>query len=159
MLICQLDQAYQGAIYSIYLSCNMNIYLDIDGVILANDLQPAKHAKEFIKYITDNHTVYWLTTHCHGDADYTVNFINRLFDVETISMLKKIKPTDWKTFKTEAINFSSTFIWIEDDLFDVEKEYLRKHNVFDRWIEVDLSKNLNQLLKIITILKNINSGR
>lgn len=44
----------------------MNIYLDIDGVILANDKQPALHAKEFLKYITDNYPTYWLTTHCKG---------------------------------------------------------------------------------------------
>lgn len=58
----------------------MNIYLDIDGVILANDKQPAKFAKEFLKFITDNYDVYWLTTHCKGDADYSVNFINRFFE-------------------------------------------------------------------------------
>ena len=45
----------------------MNIYLDIDAVILANDKQPALHVKEFVKYLTDNYPVFWLTTHCKGE--------------------------------------------------------------------------------------------
>lgn len=127
----------------------MNIYLDIDGVILANDKQLADYAKEFLKYITDNHVVYWLTTHCKGDADYTVNFMSRFFDVEMISLLKKIKPTRWNVSKTEAINFSVPFLWFDDQLFDFEKEDLIKHNALNSWIELDLAKNVNQLMSII----------
>ncbi|MFH1601630.1 MAG: hypothetical protein ABIB61_01600 [Candidatus Shapirobacteria bacterium] len=132
----------------------MNIYLDIDGVILANDLQPARHAKKFIKFLTDNFDVYWLTTHCKGDADYTVNHIARFFDIETIGMLKKIKPTNWETAKTEAIDFSKPFFWFDDDLFDFERKDLEKHNALKGWIEVDFSKNLDQLLEFIEFLKD-----
>ncbi|MFH0767415.1 MAG: hypothetical protein V1920_04925, partial [Bacillota bacterium] len=131
----------------------VNIYLDIDGVILANDQQPAKHAKKFLQYITENHTVYWLTTHCKGDADYTVNFINRFFDVETLTFLKKIKPTNWSMSKTEAIDFSKPFLWLDDQLFDFEKEDLIKHNALKNWVELDLGKNVNQLLNNIEDIK------
>ena len=127
----------------------MNIYLDIDGVILANDLQKAKHSEEFIKFITDTHDVYWLTTHCKGDAEYTVNHISRYFKPETIEHLKKIKPTNWQTNKTEAINFNELFLWFDDQLFDSEKDELDCRNALERWIEVDLSKNVNQLKDII----------
>lgn len=127
----------------------MNIYLDIDGVILDNDLQPANYAKEFLKYITDNHTFYWLTTHCKGDADHTVNFLSGFFDIETINILKKIKPTNWNTSKTEAIDFNAPFLWFEDQIFDFEKADLVKHGVLNSWVEIDLSKNPNQLLDII----------
>ena|SRR3989344_3826031 len=106
----------------------MNIYLDIDGVILANDVQQAKYAKELLKYIIDNHTVYWLTTHCNGDASYTVNFVCRFFDTETINMLKKIKPTNWTTSKTEAIDFNVPFLWFDDQIFNFEKADLVKHS-------------------------------
>lgn len=127
----------------------MNIYLDIDGVILANDLQKAKHSEEFIKFLTDNHNVYWLTTHCKGDAEYTVNFISRFFDADTIETLKKIKPTNWNTLKTEAIDYEAPFLWFDDQLFDSEKDELDCRNLLDRWIEVDLSKNVDQLKDII----------
>jgi hypothetical protein len=128
----------------------MNIYLDIDGVILTSDLHPAKYAKEFLKFVTDNHIVYWLTTHCKGDASFTVNFVSRFFDKETITSLRKIIPTNWTTSKTEAINFNATFLWLEDHIFDYEKEDLIKHGVLERWIEIDLSKNSNQLLDLVT---------
>src|SRR3990167_10498298 len=108
----------------------MKIYLDIDGVILANDLQKAKHAEEFLKYLTDNHHVYWLTTHCKGDAEYTVNHISRYFEPETIEVLKKIKPTNWQTNKTEAINFKEPFLWFDDFLFEAEKTDLLENNVY-----------------------------
>lgn len=137
----------------------MNIYLDIDGVILANDQQPSKHAKEFLKHITDNHTVYWLTTHCKGDADYTVNHINRFFDIETIGYLKKIKPTDWRTWKTEAINFDEPFLWLDDQIFDFELKDLKKHNASKNWIEINLSKNVDQLKNIIEDLKSLSAQK
>lgn len=127
----------------------MDIYLDIDGVILANDLQKAKHSEKFIKYLTDNHDVFWLTTHCKGDAEYTVNFVSRFFDPQTIDLLKKIKPTNWDTLKTEAIDFDKPFLWFDDQLFDSEIDELECRNALDRWIEVDLSKNVNQLKDII----------
>lgn len=132
----------------------MNVYLDIDGVILANEGQSANYAKEFIKYLTDNHSVYWLTTHCKGDADYTVNHINRFFDIETIDLLKIIKPTNWNTWKTEAIDFTKPFIWFDDQVFDFEKKDLEKHNALSNWIKVDLSKNEEQLKDLINTLNN-----
>jgi hypothetical protein len=137
----------------------MNIYLDIDGVILANDQQPSKHAKEFLKHITDNHIVYWLTTHCKGDADYTVNHINRFFDIETIGYLKKIKSTDWKTWKTEAINFNEPFLWLDDQIFDFELKDLEKHNALENWIKINLSKNVDQLKDIIEDLKKLSTQK
>ena len=123
----------------------VNIYLDIDGVILANDHQPAKYADEFIKYIVGHHTVYWLTTHCRQRENYTIPLLTRFFTKETMEYLKKIKPTYWNMFKTEVIDFSQPFLWFEDDLFEEEKNELMKHNVFDNWIQVDLRKNENIL--------------
>lgn len=52
----------------------MNIYLDIDGVILANDLHKSNYADEFIKHLVNKYPVYWLTTHCKGDAMFQFSF-------------------------------------------------------------------------------------
>ena len=132
----------------------MNIYLDIDGVILANDQQLANYAKEFLKYITDNHTVYWLTTHCKGNVEYTINFLSRYLDIKTIKILKKIRPTNWDLSKTEVIDFKKPFLWFDDYLFNFEKEDLIKHNALENWIEIDLSTNQNQLLDLINNFPN-----
>jgi hypothetical protein len=127
----------------------MNIYIDIDGVIMANDKQPALHLKEFLQYITDNYSVYWLTTHCKGDSNFTVHHLSQWLDAETLTILSKIKATNWDYSKTEAIDFKTPFLWFDDYLFDFEKEDLIKHNSLKSWVEIDFSKNVNQLKDII----------
>ena len=128
-----------------------NIYLDIDGVLLANDLNPANHASEFLKYVLEKfpESTYWLTTHCQGDASVPIQHIGHLFDNETVELMKKIKPTSWNLAKTRAIDFSKPFLWFDDDLFYEEKESLIEHDLLDNWIEVDLSKNPDQLQNFI----------
>jgi hypothetical protein len=123
----------------------MNIYLDIDGVLLAKDLSVANHASEFVKYMVKNYPVYWLTTHCKGDAMFTVRFFERFFDKETIDIMRMIRPTNWEILKTEAIDFSKPFLWFDDYLFGKEIEVLKEKNCLDSWICVDLKKNDNQL--------------
>lgn len=122
-----------------------NIYLDIDGVLLANDKNPAKHADEFIKFVVENYPVYWLTTHCKGPDHYCEELLSRFFSEETMKYIRQIKPTGWNTWKTEAIDFSSPFLWFDDDLFEKEREALEKHGVLENWIEVDIRKNEDAL--------------
>jgi hypothetical protein len=132
-----------------------NIYLDIDGVLLANEQNPANYAPEFLKYVLTNYpnSTYWLTTHCQGDASVPVQRFGHLFDAETVALMGRIKPTSWDTAKTEAIDFSKPFLWCDDDLFSEEILTLQKHNAMDRWIEIDLAKNENQLLDVLNYLK------
>lgn len=131
----------------------MNIYLDIDGVLLANELYPAMHAAEFIKYVLTNYpnTTYWLTTHCQGDASRPVRDIADKFDEATVELLKMIKPTVWldSSAKTDAIDFTEPFLWFDDDLFINERETLIKHGVLENWIEVDLQKDPDALGKFL----------
>jgi len=53
----------------------MNIYLDIDGVLITKNGQPALGVVEFLTYLTKNHTVYWLTTHCRGGESNAVEYL------------------------------------------------------------------------------------
>lgn len=128
-----------------------NIYLDIDGVLLANDLNPANHVSEFLKYVLEKYpdSTYWLTTHCQGDASVPIQHIGHLFDTKTVELMKKIKPTSWDLAKTRAIDFKVPFLWFDDDLFYEEKQSLIEHKLLDNWIQVDLSKNPNQLSNFI----------
>lgn len=129
----------------------MNIYLDIDGVLLANDLNPANHANDFLRYVLGEYpdSTYWLTTHCNGDPSVPVSHIGHLFEPDVLELMNKIKPTKWETAKTRAIDFSKPFLWFDDDLFYEEKQTLLKHNVLDNWIEVNLTQDHNQLSKFI----------
>lgn len=129
----------------------MNIYLDIDGVLLVNDKKIANYSKELIKYLVKNHNVYWLTTHCRGNSLYTTNLLKKFFDKETIKYIEKIKETYWEVNKTEAIDFSKPFLWFDDDLFKEEKEELIKNNCLNSWVEINLNKDKNQLKKYLEI--------
>lgn len=127
----------------------MDIYLDIDGVLLTKYKQPANHVKEFLEYVTEKYSTYWLTTHCKGDAEYTINQISQYFDDQVLAVMKKIKPTNWNLSKTEAIDFSRSFLWFDDYIFDFEKVELIKTNALKNWVLVDLVKNPDQLMYLI----------
>ncbi len=128
----------------------MNIYLDIDGVIMANDKRVSMYSHEFVDHLVNKYPVYWLTTHCKGDASYTINHLKMFFNSETIKLFEKIKPTNWDILKTDAIDFSQPFLWFDDDLFTEEKQILRQHGCFDSWVQIDLGKDENQLKKYLT---------
>ena len=72
-----------------------DIYLDIDGVLIASGSRPANYASEFIEYLLKSYpdTTYWLTTHCNGDASRPIKNIGHLFDEETVELMKQIKPS------------------------------------------------------------------
>ena len=123
----------------------MNIYLDINGVLLTKDLQPAKHLNKFLTYITGNFNVYWLTTHCKGDATATIQYLANHLDDDLIKLAKKIHPTNWSTLKTEAIDWNTPFLWFDDYLLETEKNELSMHNALNNWIKIDLSKSENAL--------------
>ena len=129
----------------------MNVYLDIDGVLVANERFAANGAEEFLDYVLGRFpdTTYWLTTHCQGDANLPIKHIGHLFNTKTVELMRKIKPTTWKIAKTEAINFSQPFLWFDDDLFDDERHELIEHNVLDSWVGVDLAKDQDALKKFI----------
>lgn len=133
-----------------------NIYLDIDGVILANEENLAIGASEFIKFATDNFDVYWLTTHCmDGNPTHAIEYVQRATNENLRPYLEKLKPTSWSLAKTEAIDFTQPFLWYDDDCFSGEKIDLQKNKVFNSWIEVNLAKYPDQLTQEIKLLKSL----
>jgi len=61
--------------------------------------------------------------------------------------------------KTEAIDFSQPFIWFDDQVFEFEKEQLRKNNSLNSWINVDLRENPNHLKDILELFKDLNKKK
>lgn len=96
---------------------------------------------EFLQHITPKHEVYWLTTHCKGDASYTLNYLARFLDKEILEILKSVKATTFNTLKTETIDFSEDFIWLDDYLFNSEINELKNRGKLDSWIKIDLKAN------------------
>ncbi len=125
-----------------------NLYLDIDGVLLTKQGVSAPHIVEFLKFATDNFDCYWLTTHCDGDPTPAFLYLVGRLPSEAIPYLEKIKPTKWKLWKPEAIDFTKDFYWLDDYAFDGDRKILAEHQALEKLITVDLKANPNQLLDI-----------
>lgn len=125
----------------------MNIYLDIDGVLLANENALAPHAEEFLSTILEKYpeTTYWLTTHCWRGENRAAEILLPHLSPELSERIKLIKPTEWDEAKTDAIDFTKPFLWFDDDLYPDEKVALKKHSKLDSWVQVSLERFPNQL--------------
>ena len=132
----------------------MNIYLDIDGVLLANEKSAANYADEFLQAVLAAYpdSTYWLTTHNWRGENRTKEVLAPHLRPETVPLLDKIKPSVWNEMKTDGINFSEKFIWLDDDLWEDELKVLERHNTTDNFILIDLKKDPNQLKTIAELL-------
>lgn len=132
----------------------MNIYLDIDGVLLANESHAAEYADEFLQTVLREYpeTTYWLTTHNWKGENRAKEVLAPYLQPETVTLLDKIKPTFWNEMKTEGIDFTQKFLWLDDDLWDDELKELEKHDATDNFIMIDLNKDPDQLKTILELL-------
>ena len=132
----------------------MNVYLDIDGVLLANENNAANYADEFLQAVLAAYpdSTYWLTTHNWRGENRTKEVLAPHLRPETVPLLDKIKPSVWNEMKTDGINFSEKFIWLDDDLWQDELKVLERHNATDNFILIDLKKNPDQLKDIAEII-------
>jgi len=133
---------------------NMNVYLDIDGVILTKrDMKPPPHLKDFLEYITNHFDVYWLTAHCKGDVFCTLTYLKRNLPEPLVALLGNIKATTWDSLKTEAIDFSKDFLWFDDYYLPREYRILKERGKASSLVKIDLQRNPHQLLEITNWLK------
>lgn len=133
-----------------------NIYLDIDGVLLANEKTAANYADEFIRTVLDlyPYTTHWLTTHCWRGENHVQEVLGPYLRPETLPLLDKIKPTEWGKEKTDAIDFNKSFKWFDDDLYEKERAILEQSDALEGWVEIDLAKDPDQLAQVIVDLQN-----
>ncbi|MGI4872982.1 MAG: hypothetical protein ACRYFX_17615 [Janthinobacterium lividum] len=128
------------------------LYLDIDGVLLtARHTQAAPGVDEFVEFVTQHFACYWLTTHCKGDSAPTLRYLASFLPPATLEKLRAVQPTTWDTLKTEAIDVTADFYWLDDRPFQAEIAYLQTHGVADRLRVVDL----NRVGELLTISQRI----
>jgi hypothetical protein len=120
------------------------LYLDIDGTLMKRG-EPAAWVAEFLWFAVSNFDCFWLSTHCQGDAKAVFLYLVGKLPSETVPSLEKIKATSWDTMKTDAIDFGIDFYWLDDNLFDAERDVLAQHGALDRHIRIDLDRNPDQL--------------
>ena len=132
----------------------MNIYLDIDGVLLANDYASANFADDFLTFVLRHFpdSTYWLTTHCWRGQYRAVEVLRPHLKPATVRLLKNVKPTEWNDLKTDGINFKTPFFWYDDDLFEEEKVILAHYGATACHRPIDLGRDPNQLMDEITYL-------
>ena len=130
----------------------MNIYLDIDGVLITNGGQPSPHIYEFLKYVTTEYNCIWLTTHCRdGNVENPYNYLSDVLP-DCKEFLKKIKPTTWDILKTEGIDFDQDFIWLDDYLMQSEEKILEEKKVIHNFYKINLKENPRQLMEVLESL-------
>jgi len=135
-----------------------NLYLDIDGVLLTvKHTQAAPGVDEFVDFVTRHFTCYWLTTHCKGDSAPALRYLSNFLKPATVEKLRQaVRPTNWDTLKTEAIDLASDFYWLDDSPFQAEIAYLKSNTVADRLLIVNLSqpRALAEVLGKLNLLNN-----
>lgn len=118
----------------------MNIYLDIDGVILGTK-SPREDIISFIEYILEHYpdNTYWLTTHCRNGVNRAAECLRQSgFPEDLVARMDRIiKPTTWEVMKTEAIDMDQDFIWFDDNLFETERKILEANYVLDGYYRMD----------------------
>jgi hypothetical protein len=136
------------------------LYLDVDGVLLGkakpDDIQIclAKHSVEFLKYCLNHFECYWFTTQCKdGDTTNVLALLGRYAENAVMKLATKIKPVKWVTLKTKVIDSRTSFYIVDDQLLWSETEWLKQHNLLERWIQVDTRKNPDDLKRAVSELE------
>lgn len=129
----------------------IDIYLNIDGVVLTKDHRPARHAPEFLEYVISNHpeSTYWLTDDSQENADALVQRISHMFDSKTNELLRKIETKLHTGSQAWAIDFTRPFLWLDVDKYPEERQSLRLSGLEDNFIPIDLARDTQQLGKLV----------
>lgn len=134
----------------------MNIYLDIDGVLLANDKEASRYADEFLHAVLKKYpdSTYWLTTHNWKGENRAKEILAPHLKPETVALLDQIKHSEWGELKTDAIDFEQDFLWFDDDLWPNELTVLERHEAVQNFMMVDLQKDPDLLKKLTQVIEN-----
>ena len=135
----------------------MNLYFDIDGVLLTKNKQVPKGASELLSFAAKNFKCYWLTTHCRMGVNRAIEYLGQYYPDSDLPNLSRILPTNWSESKTEGIDWNANFIWLDDFAFEFEKAELREKNLLDSLVLVKLEQQ-NELRRIVERIKETASN-
>lgn len=136
----------------------MNIYLEMDGVLIDKNNQLADFAEVFLQYILTHwpDSTYWLSSHCWKGSNNTLDIlIPKLRKKRTLQLIELIKPTDWDELKTDGIDFKQAFLWFDSELFSEEKQILEHYRALECHRKVNLVHDPSRLLSEVIYLKTL----
>ncbi|RSK50304.1 hypothetical protein [Hymenobacter rigui] len=121
----------------------LNLYLDIDGVLLTtrHSTKPAG-IEPLLDIALNRFTCYWLTTHCRGDAATALRYLAQFYESYWLNRLAAVRPTNWDALKTDGIDFTQPFRWLEDAPFEAEKAVLSSQQCQSSLVLVNLRRPL-----------------
>ena len=144
-----------------------NLYLDVDGVLLRRTLspapglafEPARHLTRFLAFATTHFAVRWLTSRArHGFSDGIERGFRHALQVASLPpglrrCFDRIEAARWQTHKTDAIDLSTEFYWIDDSPSEADLLALAAHGRADRWIPASVDTAPDDLLRIERCLR------
>lgn len=135
----------------------MNIYLDIDGVLLREDGRAADFADEFLQFILANwpDTIHWLSIRNREGREHIIETLRPHLKAKTLKQIQNIKLTTWEDLKTDAIYFKRPFLWYDTNLYPEEEEILEHYQALPCFRRITLRKIPMQLLDEIVYLRSL----
>lgn len=122
----------------------MILYLDIDGVLWdieeRDKYLPARGVHAFLDFALAHFEVRWLTWwFSRGIVRYDA--VDRLADWIQYPSRKLYQINPSRPFildKTEAIDFTEEFVWVDDDLSETDAYVLNSNDALHRWYYTDI---------------------
>ena len=63
-------------------------------------------------------------------------------------LINAVEPAVWNSCKTEGIDLTANFFWIDDNPTPKALQVLATHGCLDRWIKARTDHNANDLLRV-----------
>ena len=140
------------------------IYLDVDGVLLRRSrvsrggFELSPYAEEFLAHLVASHNVFWLTTRCRaGMPNDVARAFRHAMQVASLppklaKLINAVEPAEWNSCKTEGIDLTANFFWIDDNPTPKALEVLAQHGCEHRWIEARVDYDPVDLLRVHHVL-------
>jgi hypothetical protein len=141
------------------------IYLDVDGVLLRRSpvsrkgFQLSPYAEEFLAHLVASYNVFWLTTRCRADMpnDLALAFRHAMqvasLPPKLAKLIDAVEPAVWNSCKTEGVDLTANFFWIDDKLTPKALQVLATNGCQDRWIKVQVDQDPDDLVRVSQILE------
>ena len=150
----------------------MILYLDIDGsLILTSERHLASKCElglgclQFLQYATQNYDCRWLSFHARkGFTNNVSRVFRQAIGVHTLPkewnvVLDRIQPAPWCSHKTDGIDFTTDFYWLDDAASEYDQKILAERRMSNRLIKVHLNHFASDLYRVREILDDVISSR
>ena len=127
----------------------MTLYLDVDGVIVGRrsdgETTLIPQIERIMHYSKKNFRCFWLTTHGRYRTDDVLSYLFSFSREINLSVFAHIESAPWNTLKTEAIDFTKPFIWVDDNPLQAEIQILERKKCLESWLHIDTYRNISDL--------------